>query len=172
MVVDSYRYLPRSFVPFYENRGIDPVEPVWTPLSVPLAQARVALLSSAGIYLPDTQDSFDLDRERNEPTWGDPSWRLIPRSVGLQPRVETAFYEIAHLHLNPDPIRADLEVALPIRTVSEWADQGLVGSVADQHYSVMGYQSPGLEVWLQQTGPEIAAHAHAAEVSLLILAPA
>ena len=51
MLVDSYRFLPRSFRPFYEGRGAFSGEegPVWTPFAKRLAESRIALLSSAGI---------------------------------------------------------------------------------------------------------------------------
>jgi hypothetical protein len=68
----------------------------------------VALLTSGGLYLKDRQSSFDLDRERQEPFWGDPTYRLIPRDV------RHGEIAVAHLHLNPDDILADFNVALPL----------------------------------------------------------
>jgi hypothetical protein len=63
--------------------------------SVSLKNARVALLTSGGLYLKDRQSSFDLDRERQEPFWGDPTYRLIPRDV------RHGEIAVADLHLNP-----------------------------------------------------------------------
>ncbi len=167
MAVDSFRYLPRSFIPLYEQRryeGID--EPVWAPLSKPVTEATFALLTSAGVYLPASQRPFDLDRERAEPTWGDPTFRVIPADA------TEGDIDVAHLHINTDPIRTDLDVALPLRTFRRLADDGEIGAVAAEHYSVMGYQEPGAEVWITETGPEIAARCHAADVDVLVLAPA
>ena len=64
MIVDSYRFLPRSFRPMYEDRGPFPGEeaPVWAPFEKRLAAARIALLTSAGLYVRGTQASFDLAR--------------------------------------------------------------------------------------------------------------
>ncbi|MGA7911115.1 MAG: hypothetical protein WCC30_06160, partial [Candidatus Dormiibacterota bacterium] len=79
MIVDSYRFLPRSFRPLYEGRGPLPGEeaPVWAPFEKRLASSSIALLTSAGIFVNGDQASFDLDHERSHPEWGDPSWRAI-----------------------------------------------------------------------------------------------
>src|SRR5437899_3822660 len=83
VVVDSYRFLPRSFRPLYEGRGAFPGDehPVWTPFAKRLTDARIAILTSAGIYLKASQPAFDLDAERERPEWGDPTWRVIPASA-------------------------------------------------------------------------------------------
>src|SRR5205807_4834127 len=111
VIVDSYRFLPRSFRPFYEGRGPFPGEesPVWAPFEKRLAASRIALLTSAGIYVKSSQASFDVEREQREPEWGDPSWRSIPSNV------EAADLGVAHLHISHDDIRSDPEVALPLR---------------------------------------------------------
>ncbi|HSS92718.1 MAG TPA: hypothetical protein VLR46_01880, partial [Candidatus Dormibacteraeota bacterium] len=78
MIVDSYRFLPRSFRPLYEGRGPFPGEdaPVWAPFEKRLAASRIALLTSAGLRLK-SQPPFDVEREQDNPEWGDPSWRSI-----------------------------------------------------------------------------------------------
>jgi hypothetical protein len=63
-------------------------------------------------------------------------------------------------------------VALPINRLDELVADGRVGSAATEHFSVMGFQQDGAEVWRTATGPEIAARCHAAEIDALILAPA
>jgi len=80
MLVDSYRFLPRSFVPLYSGAGPAPGDdgPVWTPFPARLAEARIALLTSAGLYLEGEQAPFDGEREKAEPTWGDPTHRVLP----------------------------------------------------------------------------------------------
>ena len=64
-----------------------------------LATASIALLSSVVLYVAAGQEPFDLDRERAEPTWGDPSCRVIPRDAGV--------LAMAHLHVNDTDVRAD-----------------------------------------------------------------
>ena len=116
MLVDSYKFLPRSFRPLYEGRGAFPGEeaPVWTPFAKRLSESRLALLSSAGIYLKASQLTFDLDREQEHPEWGDPTWRSIPATA----RPEDI--AVAHLHINDGDLLADPEIALPMRDWTSW----------------------------------------------------
>jgi hypothetical protein len=168
MIVDSYRFLPRSFRPMYEGRGAFPGEeaPVWAPFEKRLAGSRIALLTSAGIYVRSSQPSFDVDREQSEPEWGDPSWRSIP--CGL----DAAELEVAHLHISHDDIRADPEVALPMRTLDDIVSEGIVGSATAEHLSVMGYQERSLEGWRRDTAPQVIARLREQQADGLILAPA
>lgn len=141
-------------------------EPIWAEFSKPVDEARVALLSSAGVFLPATQAPFDLEREKREPTWGDPTLRLIPSDV-TQDQIGAA-----HLHINTADILADVNVALPVHRLNELAAAGRVGSAAANHFSLMGFQEEGTDVWRTATGPEIAQHCHDDAVDAVILAPA
>lgn len=164
MVVDSYKFLPRSFRPFYEGRGPFPGEEqaVWAPFTRRLSGARIALLSSAGLYHEGGQPAFDLDRERSNPDWGDPSWRPIGEgSLG-----------VAHLHINDADLLADPEIALPARLLAQLAEEGVVGAAAAEHVAVMGYQDRGLVEWREVTAPAIIAFLRDQEVDALVLAPA
>ena len=109
MIIDSFKFLPRSFRPLYEGRGHHQGEdaPVWTPFQKRLAESRIALLTSAGIFLKQSQPSFDLEHEQSHPDWGDPSWRAIPAST------QAADLGVAHLHINDEDLLADPEIALP-----------------------------------------------------------
>jgi D-proline reductase (dithiol) PrdB len=162
LIVDSYRFLPRSFRPLYEARGAFPGEegPVWTPFARRLTESRIALLTSAGIYLKGSQPSFDVDRESSEPGWGDPTWRAIPAST---PPGELA---VAHLHINDEDILTDPEIALPMRLLAE-----LVTSVT-AHVSVMGYQDRSLVEWRAVTAPAVVAHLRSQGADGVVLAPA
>lgn len=165
MPVDSFKYLPRSFRPMFRDVHVDVDGPVWAPFETPLSRATVAVLSSAGVFLRDTQESFDVERERREPTWGDPSWRAIPRDVA-QDRIDAA-----HLHINTEHVKRDVGVAMGLRALAALEADGVIGRLADENYSVMGYQERGCEVWRNKTGPEIAARLRDAEVDALLLAP-
>lgn len=168
MIVDSYRYLPRSFRPLYEGRGPFPGEDaiVWAPFEKNLAEARIALLSSAGLYIKGRQRSFDLEREQANPEWGDPSWRSIPADVNA------ADIAAAHLHINDEDILADPEIALPMRLLAELAAEGEVGAATADHLSVMGYQDRSLDGWQNETAPALVAKLRDLQADGLILAPA
>ena len=168
MQVDSFRFLPRSFRPMYENPSLpmgEPEGPVWAPFGKRLAQSRVALLSSAGIHLR-SQPAFDLERERAEPEWGDPSWRAIPAGT---PPDQLA---VAHHHISDTDILLDPEIALPMRGLAALVEAGIVGSATPTHISVMGFQAAGLDGWRDETAPEITALLRSEGADGVILAPA
>ena len=50
--------------------------------------------------------------------------------------------------------------------------EGVIGGLAEENYSVMGYQENGCEAWQTRTGPEIVAHMRKKGVDALLLAPA
>jgi len=165
MRVDSFRFLPRSFRPFYEHVDAPEGGPVFTPFERRLAEASVALLTSAGVHLRDRQPGFDLERERREPFWGDPSWRSIPSGV------TSAELAVDHLHINPTDILADHNVALPLDRLAELVAEGVVGAVAPEHVSVMGFQERSLEDWRTRTAPEIVGMLRAEGADGVVLAP-
>ena len=168
MNVDSYAFLPRSFRAMYtEPPRVDGEDqPVWAPFPKRLAEASVALLSSAGLFVADSQPSFDLDRERAEPGWGDPTWRAIPQGT------PQGALGMAHLHVNPTDTLADHEVSLPLRTLDALVADGVVGASADTHYGVMGYQQAGAAEWRSKTAAEIVERLRDEHVDAILLAPA
>lgn len=166
MTVNSYKYLPRSMRAMYESVPFIDEPPVWAPLPRPLHQCTVALMTSAGIYLKDSQPPFDVERERREPTWGDPTYRVIPSGVS-QDQVGCT-----HLHINDADILDDVNVVLPIRAFTALASEGAIGALAPEHYSFMGYQERGAAGWRTAQGPELAARLKDRAVDVLLLAPA
>lgn len=70
MKVADYKYLPRMYRSLYEGKPAIEKGEVWAQFDKRLSRARVALLSSAGLYVRLQQPPFDIERERREPTWG------------------------------------------------------------------------------------------------------
>jgi D-proline reductase (dithiol) PrdB len=164
--VDSWRFLPPRLARFLQARieaeGV-PASIPFAPLRLPLPAARVALLSTAGISCPP-DPPFDMDGERANPTWGDPSWRRIAAGATEKD------VEVNHLHIDTSYIQRDLDVALPLRRLAELVAAGEVGAVAPTHYAVMGYQ-PDATALLAESAPAIAAHMRSEEVDAAVLAP-
>jgi D-proline reductase (dithiol) PrdB len=167
VIVDSYRFLPRSFIPMYENAQplADETAPVWAAFEGRLADASIALVTSAGLYIEGEQEPFDLDRERAEPTWGDPTHRVIPHSVAV------GALGMCHLHVNNTDVLADRNVALPIDVLDDLVAEGRVGSAAPSHVSVMGFQAAGLDVWRKETAPAIIELLRSQQTTGVVLAP-
>ena len=93
----------------------DPIP--WAPVAKPLAESRVALLSSSGLSQAG-DEPFDMDGERKRPTWGDPSWRRMAADA------DRAGIQANHLHIDTGYVERDLNVALPIDHLRELAVAG------------------------------------------------
>lgn len=133
----------RMFLRAYPWRQVRPVP--WAPLRRPLAECRVALVSSAGFVLP-TQAPFDASRRG-----GDASFRIVPGDVEVKTLVDTHRSEsFDHTGMRRDP-----NLALPIERLRELNQAGRIGSVSDRHLSFMGsITAPGRLV--RETAPEAA----------------
>jgi D-proline reductase (dithiol) PrdB len=168
MAIDSYKWLPGSFVNYYRALPLQKVEPVpWTPLARPIEECCFSLVTSAGLYVKDKQPSFDLDGERKNPFWGDPSYRAIPRDVRQEE------IGVAHLHINNADAEADVNIALPVHRFLELEAAGEIGSLAPSSYSFMGYQGNprNTDEWENRYGPEMAARMKEEGVDAVLLTP-
>ena len=132
--VDSYLFLDRLTKKLVQNwiRLESPREIPWTPLSGPLAESTIALISSAGLALK-TDQPFDQEGERRNPWWGDPSYRILPRTANARDM------QLYHLHVHPRLVEKDLNTFLPLQRLLEFENRGEIGRSADNHYSFMGY---------------------------------
>jgi len=134
--VDGFRFLPpslkawvRTSIPEEDFGGFIP----WTPLSKPLSQSTLALVTSAGISLK-TDPPFDMEREKREPTWGDRSFRAIPRGTTEKD------IEVNHLHINTSYIKQDINVILPLARMAEFEQERTIGCLAPTSYSFFCFQ--------------------------------
>lgn len=100
----------------------------FAPMRVPLARARVALVSSAGLSVPG-QAPFD------ERFPGDPGLRVIdgPGPLGS--------WRIDHGHYDPTAAREDYNTVFPLDAFRALAEAGEIGEVAPRHISFVGYQA-------------------------------
>ena len=115
----------------------------WTPLTKPLAECTVALVSSAGVHLR-SQAPFDL----LDPL-GDPTIREIPGDT------DTADLKASHAHVDTAPANEDINCVLPLDRLREFAEAGRIGRVAPTHYGIMGF-CPPVERMRDEVGLQIA----------------
>jgi len=166
MSIDSYRFLDfasRQVMKAWAARE-KPGDIPFTPLTKPLSECTIALLSTAGIACNHDRP-FDQQRERRDPWWGDPSFRVIPLGT-----TETDV-RLYHLHIDPRFGQTDLDVVLPMRRLTELANQGVVGHPAPRHYSIMGYILEPT-VLVEDTAPAIADEMRRDRVDAAALVPA
>ncbi len=164
--VDSYRFiggitkrLVRSWIKLESPRAIP-----WTPLSKPLSDSTVALISTGGIALK-TDRPFDQEGERQNPWWGDPSYRIIPQTA------KTEDIRVYHQHIDPGLAERDLNCLLPIERLGELMEMRKVGRAAPSHYSFMGYILEP-QALLEKSIAAIIGHLRADQVDVVVLIPA
>jgi hypothetical protein len=165
-MVDSYK-----FVSGITKRTIQtwakmetPRDIPWTPLEKPLYECRVALISSGGIALK-SDIPFDQQGERQNPWWGDPSHRVIPRGT------QTEEIKLYHMHVDPCCVEADINSLLPIDRLAELEDSGEISEAAQSHYAFMGYNMQP-KVLLEETTPKIINSLKDEAVDAVVLVPA
>jgi hypothetical protein len=136
----------------------------WTAFTKPLSEARIALVTTAGINVRGAEPPFDYEREWDHPMWGDPTYRTLPRDL-RQHQVQTG-----HLHINNDDIDRDVNIALPVHRMLELEAAGVIGSLAPRAFSFMGYQ-PDTTEWRERYAPEVAAFLRDDAVDGVLLTP-
>ena len=169
MPVDSFRYLPRILAAYYRMTERRPELPIpWTPVPRPLPELVFGLVTSAGLFHLGVEPPFDVDREREEPTWGDPTYRTIPAEIKQDE------LGVSHLHFNPRDVLEDVNILLPIHRFGELVAEGSIGGLAEHAYSFMGYQGHPRDTapWQEKYGPEVAERLKDESVDCVLLTTA
>ncbi len=96
---------------------------------IDLSQTRLAFITTAGAYLKNGQQPFDAANDL-----GDYTVRILP--------AHTHFDEIAYAHDHYDhtAVNADPQVLMPLRHLETLVDEGVIGEIAPEVISFMGYQ--------------------------------
>ncbi len=146
------------FLNNYPWRCIDPVP--WTQPGKPLAECRLALVSSAGFILPG-QESFGNARRG-----GDVSFRQIPSDVDVTTLIDSHnSNSFDHSGMHQDP-----NIAFPIERVRELEKAGRIGCINHRHLSLMGsITTPGKLV--KHTAPQAAQRLVDDGVDIALLIP-
>ena len=132
----------------------------WTPLGIPLREARVGLVTTAGLYRPGIDQPFERVRG------GDASFRIIPDDVDLP---SLAIGQTSRA-FDRRPVEADRNAALPTDRLRELVELGEVGSSASRHLSFNGsITAPGRLV--RQAAPEAAEVFRQEQVDAVLLVP-
>ena len=147
--VDSFYFHPTSRDRVLAQRHADPTKTSWAPMAKPLAECRVTLVSTAGIFMKG-DESFDYEREWREGIWGDPTHREIPRTAGQDD------VEYSHLHIDTAFLQKDRNVAWPVDIFGAYEKEGKIGGLSDTLYSIMGY-IPNFNLLVKQTAPNMIA---------------
>lgn len=169
MEVDSFRYLSPLIKRYYQLSQVKREIPIpFARVRKPLRDCRFALVTSGGLYHRGHDRPFDQERERREPSWGDPSFRILPADM------DPADVGISHLHINGKDALADMNILLPIQRFKELVAEGRVGYLAAHAYSFMGYQGfpSDLSGWKGIHGPAVCDALLAERVDCVLLTTA
>jgi hypothetical protein len=144
----------------------------FTPPAKPLAESRVALVTSSGHFVagddPQPFGIVDMTQAEAEVRIGEflraaPTLSRIPLDISpADLRVRHGGYPIA-------AVAADHQVALPIEHLRHFAEQGRIGELADRAYSFVGAAA---QLRLRDhVAPEWAERLKSDEVDLALLVP-
>ncbi|MBW2144518.1 MAG: hypothetical protein JRG75_09005 [Deltaproteobacteria bacterium] len=165
--VDGFRFMSPSLrtwlssgIPEKQFSGHIP----WTPMKKPVRQTAFSLMTSAGLSMK-TAPPFDMEREKRELTWGDPTHREIPRDA------TEADINVNHLHIKIDYIKEDMNVILPVQRLVEFEEEGIIGKLVPTCYSYYGFQMD-TKVLLEQTMFKVSSRMREEGVEAVILTPA
>lgn len=119
-----------------------PITPaaVWTPLTKPLNECKVAFITAGGIHRKD-QKPFN--------TAGDYSYREISTDIA------TSELMVTHGGFDNSDINKDVNAMFPLDRLRELVDEGFIGSLAHTFYGFMG-GGGNIDKFTNETGPEIA----------------
>lgn len=163
--VDSTRFLDRTTRTLVQRwiKLESPREIPWAPLLKPLNECTIALVSSAGLALK-TDQPFDQEGERRNPWWGDPTYRILPRTA------TEGNVKLYHLHMHPQIAEQDLNTILPLQRLLKLEQCGEIGRSAANHYSFMGYNMQP-QVLLDESTPGMIQHIKQDGVDVVVLIP-
>lgn len=153
-----FEYLPimaQSSAPKPPRVLMKPSRAGWSPMTRPVSESRVALLSSAALRLADQQPF--VTRE-------DLSYRRLPSDPTAGPII------IDHHSAIGTVPRQDPEIVFPRTALAALVTKRSVGSLSPLHFSFMGGVRRHREIE-NELAPALAEELNTAEVDLALLVP-
>jgi D-proline reductase (dithiol) PrdB len=150
--------LAKRFVTSYAPRESEDIP--WTPLTKPLSECTLAVVTTAGVHHRDQTPFNMIDRD------GDPSYRVIDSARPLETLMITHDY---YDHRDADK---DINIVFPIERLREFSDKGIIKRTAERHYSFMGHiTGQHIATLMNGTAPEVARLLKAEMVDIVLLTP-
>jgi len=132
-----------------------------TAAKISLSESKVAIVSSAGLYIKGEQNNFDSTIKG-----GDYSYRKIPVDVKMEQLTDghrSKSFDHSGLRSNP-------ATGMPIPQLRSLVEEGVIGSLNHRHFSIMGsILAPGRLI--KQTIPEIVKHLMSDKVDVVLFLP-
>jgi len=115
-------------------------KPVFTPVTKPLNEMKIAMATAAGVHLK-TDERFNLA--------GDTSYRIIPGGT------KATDLMVSHGGYDNADANRDINAMFPVDRLNEIQKEGFIKEVAPRHFGFMG-GGGDQTAFTEETGPEIA----------------
>ncbi len=125
-VITRFPSIAQRFISAYEPWESGEAVP-WSPPRKPLSVCRLAMVTTSGLHHA-TQEPFDM-----QDSDGDPSFRAIDAAT------IRSNYKITHDYYDHSDAEKDLNIVFPLDRLQELQQEGVLGQLADTHYSFMGH---------------------------------
>ena len=133
----------------------------WTPLSKPLSECKVALVTTGGVHL-----QTDLPFDMIDPQ-GDPSFRKISSQAQKED------LRITHDYYDHQDAERDINLVLPMDILRKCQQEGVIGACAEWYYGFMGHiEGPHLKTLIQVTARDVGFQLKQQAVDAALLVPA
>ena len=158
-LLSHFPLLSKYFIHSYKARESHDIP--WTPVTKPLSESRIALVTTSGVHHKD-QTPFNMS-DKN----GDPTFRVIDFSRPVSSLM------ITHDYYDHSDAEQDINIVFPVERLTEFKNEGLIGDIADQHYAFMGHtDGPYINALINDTAPAVAQRLKAERVDTVMLTPA
>ncbi len=128
----------------------------FVPLRKPLSEAKLALVTTAGLHLRGDAPFVS----------GDQTYRVIPSNSAagdiIQSHTSIGFDRTAFMR--------DINVTFPVDRLRELVDRGTVGALSERFYSFLGANRDPKRI-VEETGPEVARKLLDEGVEAVLLTP-
>ncbi len=125
-VITRYPSIAQRFITAYEPWESGEEVP-WSPPPKPLSDCKLALVTTSGVH-HSKQEPFNM--QDND---GDPSFRAIDGATISND------YKITHDYYDHSDAEKDLNIIFPLERLQELQEEGVIGQLANTHYSFMGH---------------------------------
>jgi D-proline reductase (dithiol) PrdB len=159
-VITRYPSLAQRFITAYEPWESGEAVP-WAPPQKPLAECKLALVTTSGVHHSE-QEPFDMQDSE-----GDPSFRAIDAAT------ISGGYKITHDYYDHSDAEKDLNIIFPLQRLQELQQEGVIGQLADTHYSFMGHiDGRHIATLIGQSAQEVVKRLKQDQVDVVLLTPA
>jgi D-proline reductase (dithiol) PrdB len=157
-VITRFPSLAKKFVESYKPWESEDIP--WTPMTRPLHECTLALITTAGVHLK-SQTPFDMVDSN-----GDPTFRKIESTTAVNDLM------ITHDYYNHADADKDMNIVFPITRLREFVEEGVIGSLASKFYSFMGHiDGPHIPTLIHKSTPDVIKGLKTDKVDVVLLIP-